>query len=925
MKNKLLPIGFLSFLLGFSFLLFSNLVVSAVWDGQDSDPSGNDRMHRIRSNQNSGVINPLDVVKTMNEIGAMNTKATAGLGLNWMQVGPSNYAGRSRVVMYDNQDPTGQTIYTGGVTGGLYRSVSNGLTWNKIEIGSEILRVSAITQLQNGTIYVGTGESFCGEGDYMGTGLYRSTDGLNFTSVSSTHPVMNDPLSEWAFVTKLANNPSNGRIFAATSKSLKYSDNGDTWNDIMTGYVMDVVVGSDGTVAFSVDGMVYIAHGGDLGNLVNVSTGAPDMLPDANVSWVELAIAPSDPNILYASIAETPGDGMLGIYRSGDNGATWETIFPDNPSFNPLGSAGCYANTLAVFPDNPDKVLLGGLYIWLGEKVLETGFFNWETVWDFPLPFFHHDYMFNPINHSQFAVASDNGISIGTITGDGFLYQTSNRNLITSQFNSVSMTRINKWIMGGALQLGTQLFNAVHVNDPLNGYIIPQSYYTGTFCEWSQLKTDYIFFSGTGFDGGAPYIRSEDLGETSALSFLDGITSTITQYLPSKLWETDFFPYSKDSLKLKALEGEIKKDSVVTMLSRNCLNCSFEYTVPQDIPTGDSTYVMDPYHSRFFMYGTKSGYTGIYMTQDAIKFYKEPSWYLIGEIETENIVSCLALSEDLNYLYAGTENGILYRFSNLTLALDSATADIGSPYCIIAKEMFTLPEFTDRYITNMAFNPSDDEQLLVTLGNYGNNEYVYLSQNALDSIPAFTSVQGNLPPMPVYDALFELNEDNYVIVGADFGVYSTSNVFANPPQWSADLNGMGNLPVTDLEQQTWVNYSVQNIGVIAAASYGRGLFYDTTFFTPLGINPPAQDGTGSGTLAIHPNPAGNTVNISCTLKSTEKITVQVFDLTGRMVIANENGIQNPGRYTTSVKLGTLPEGTYIIRVNNMYGKVVKLK
>jgi len=931
MKNRLLPFGLFVLLLGCSFLLFAHVALAT---GPDNNPSGQTsdvRMNQIRSNQLTGVIHPQDVLAARQQLDMLYQKSTSGLGLNWLQVGPTNYAGRSRVVMFDNQDPDGLTLYTGGVTGGIWKSTNKGQTWTALNTASnQVLGVTAMAQTPDGTIYLGTGESgIIGDG-FMGTGLYRSVDGMNFTAIPGTQPTFNDTLADWSFIQKLACDPASGRLFVATNAGLKYSDNGDTWTNVKTGFASDVVIGSNGTVLFVVDYHVYIAKNGDLGSVVDLSTGTATTLPSSNIGITSVAIAPSDPAIMYAAIAKESNNYgyLLGVYRSGDHGDTWSLIFPANPTVEPFGGEGYKSNSLEVFPDNPNRILLGSEAAWYGEKYQETGYYDWQQV---SFGFFnptgtfananHHDYIFRPGHPAEFAIATDNGVSTGVFDGATFSFLTSNKNLATAQFNSVSMTRVDKWIMGGGIRVGTELFNAVKQNTNTDGYVPPTSFRTGTFCEWSQLQPDYIFFSGEDFGAAEPYVRSEDLGETAALSFLGAISSTVTDYLPSVLWESSDFAYSRDTVWVYARQGTIEADSTVIVNSMNCYRCPFEFTTPVTIPQGDSLPVLDPYHSRFFIYGTATGVPGIYMSQDAIKFYKVPVFYQVTR--TTDIITCMAVSSDLNYLYAGTNNGKIYRVGNLTLALDSLSAYVNSPYSIVSNDVFEFPEMAGRYITNVAFDPNDDNHVMVTLGNYGNDHYVFVAQNALDSVPTFVSAQGDLPKMPVFDGLFELHNNGTAIIGTDLGVFSTSNIFVASPNWALDLIGMVILPVTDLEQQTWDDYRVMNHGYIAAASFGLGLFYDTTFYTPLGAEPGHGDLAALSILTLSPNPVKDMVSVTYTLTDNMQVAVQVYDLTGRLVMTSSFGNQLQGTHTSKLNLSSLPGGSYILRVNQAFGKVVK--
>jgi len=141
---------------------------------------------------------------------------------------------------------------------------------------NEVLRVTGMTQTSTGTIYVATGESYCGKNQNIGTGLYRSDDDSTFTVIPGTQPTANDPSSDWAYISKVAASPS-GRIFAATNTGLKYSDDGATWITAISGYAYTVVVGSDGTVLANVDNLAYIAVGGTV-NFTNISTNTATTL-----------------------------------------------------------------------------------------------------------------------------------------------------------------------------------------------------------------------------------------------------------------------------------------------------------------------------------------------------------------------------------------------------------------------------------------------------------------------------------------------------------------------------------------------------------------------------------------------------------------------------------------------------------------------
>lgn len=98
----------------------------------------------------------------------------------WVERGPTNVGGRTRAVMFDPNDATNETVFAGGVSGGLWKNtnISNALaSWTRVSI-PENLAVSCISVDPNNsnTFYVGTGESYVG-GDVNGDGVWKSTDG----------------------------------------------------------------------------------------------------------------------------------------------------------------------------------------------------------------------------------------------------------------------------------------------------------------------------------------------------------------------------------------------------------------------------------------------------------------------------------------------------------------------------------------------------------------------------------------------------------------------------------------------------------------------------------------------------------------------------------------------------------------------------
>ncbi|MDD4603628.1 MAG: T9SS type A sorting domain-containing protein [Bacteroidales bacterium] len=936
MKNRLLPFGLITAFVAFAFLCFSPLLMA----GHPGNPDlkkkpGSSFLESIRANQHTGIVDPLDFQKAHSQAASFRTKsATGALNLDWISIGPNNYPGKVWTAIFDNTDPTGLTIIAGAEAGGIWESINYGLTWSMMSVeNNAVLKVSSLVQTSNGTIYAATGITNCKQLSLAGNGIYKSENGGSFTVIPATKY---NP--DFAGITKLVVDPSSGRLFAATIGGLYFSDNGNDWIMIKQGYTMDVCVGSDGTVITAVGDSAYLSVGGDISSWVTLTTGETNLLPNTGIGWMVFAIAPSDANVMYASLAKTDGK-LLNVYCSTDKGATWSVVFPNNPSYEPFAGSGCYANTLAVVPDDPNQIYLGGLNMWYGKRVQQAGYFSWTEVssglyspWlPNSAPALHHSYMFRPNSNKQILLATDGGVCTAKIINNGVEFQTSNKELATSEFTFLSFSSTKNYVMGGGENIGSLAlgyYYPTRVNDEKYGFpvIQPTGLYEGQYsgnCAWSNLDNNIGVF--TLFGSTTPLLRRDFRDLTYDNDFMNGLTSLATNLTPMTLWESFTFTQTRDSVKYYAREINIPADSLIQITSANGIK--FPYLTTAPILVGDSIIVADPVASRFFFYGNKADTnykSGIFMTKDMLKFYKKPEYFVVlKDTAKVDFITTMAVSTDLNTLWAGTEKGRLLRVTGLINANDSLTANAFSSECVLVKDVFINPAFTDRYITSISIDSKNTNRVLITLGNYGNQDYVYYTTDGNSSAPTFNSVQSNLPQAAVYSGLIELNGSN-AIVGTDVGVFSTDNLASGSPEWGSNMENIGDVIVTDIQQQKMHDFHIQNYGVLYLASYGRGLWMDTTFYAPVGIPPVIGSNCAMGSLTLNPNPAKDNFSFTCTNETSTPVMVIIYDLTGRQVFSKDFGTQQHGSFTGEVNLTGLPSGTYLVKVGNAHAKLIKL-
>ncbi len=901
----------------------------------------------IRNNQHTGLINMKDVQKARRQVATMRSQRAVN-SLDFKAMGPDNFGGRTRALIFDNRDASGQTLYAGAVTGGIWRSTNYGINWEEVNGDGVNLNVSCMAQASDGTFYVGTGEGFNAETmsgtaelgyatGFIGSGIYKSTDGENFTLLSATAPGTNDASSDWAFINRIAVSDES-TVFAATNTGLKVSDDGgETWstakddqgNDLADNSY-DVEIGSDGSVFAVVNNLLYVSDGSANGFVLR-STGDSLSLPVDDISRLEIAVAPSDPNIVYASMSDQFGM-MKGVYRSDDKGATWSLIMPATESIVVFDGQGVYDQVLAVFPDNPDRVLLGGTDLWIGNKPANPGLYNWELkssslggpLFSFYVHVDHHVYLFAP-NGKEVFIGTDGGIFKGTLEGNDFSFEALNRGYITTQFYTVAACGDENYVLGGAQDNGVIL---------IKGYGNTQR--QGTDIWYNDLG----FLNGGDVGGVAVSVinpkvivygstagavrRSEDAGENISTQFLGGIGNPQAFKTPVALWESFDNPYSRDSVKYFAHET-IPGGTDIIVQSNNS-KYPFHYTTPSDITLhdGDSLMIKDPISSRLFLATANH----IYMTKELHNFGKTPEWFLIADatVGYQGIPYTISYSSDGNHLFVGNYNGTLYRISNLALAYNKDLADVTSPDCIVAVDKIpvyepgTTNEIT-QCITSISVDPSNAANVLLTLGNYGNNYYVLYTENGLDKEPVFESRQGNLPLMPVYSSLIDMGNSSRAVIGTEMGVFVTSDIGSANPVWEPDGSLLGSAIVFQLYQQPIGKEGISdgfndfppiyNKGDIYGATYGKGIIHSMAFRLPLGIDDHMSN-RGVQSLKIYPNPVSDFATAEFDSEVSGTATITLFDINGKTVKTMQTAVQS-GKNRIRIDASGLPEGIYFLR------------
>jgi len=901
-------------------------------------------MGSLRANQNTGLIDPADMFKAMQ---ASTTKDAPDLPLYWISMGPDNMGGQTTAIVYDNNS---NAVYIGSKGGGVYKSYNFGVTWH--HVGGLALLVSTMVQDEDGVIYVGTGDGgdnvnhngltqFNYENSFVGSGLYSIDTRHNDAMTQILAPTAD----EWLYINELA--IAGDKLLAATPEGLKYStDKGQNWQVALEGDADEVKVGSGKVIVASVNGMIYI--GNNVNNLVCHSASGTQMQGDTLIpqatGLLDIAIAPKDDNIIYASCIDDAGN-HAGVFVSRDKGATWSKILPNVTSgmgHTIYDGVGLYNHGIVVDPSEAGTLYVLGYKLWrLTRPSSGNGYYQCVALTSNSTitspAYLHiglHTMAFNPKNANEYYIGTDGGIYKGD---RNFSFQNCNRNYVTSRMFRVAFSGRDTRVIAAGLDHGSVLIEGEEGTNTIGtgSWINPSGDNMGTFsesssagsCAFSAINPNSIFVTSKG--GGLS--RSETAGaDWVSTNFTENLTGDFALkdifYTPILLQENYNDLTSKDTVWFEnETGGTINPGTTVTCMSKN--NYPFEYTLNSALAAGDSIDVIDPITARMVV-ATENA---VYFTLMPLRFSVPTIWYKLftKKVGFSGVPLCLAMTSDGDDLFVGTKAGRLYHFSGINNAADTTWVKSNRTYYgkLVAPTYDTIS--IDHCITSIAIDPRNSNKMIVTLGNYGAEDYVLYTTNALSDHPVFVSAQGNLPKMPVYSSLIEMATGD-VIIGTDRGIYRTKDITSGV--WTADSHMLGEVPVMDLKQQllnqedkqtvkvtedgTFVTEypGVHNTGIIYAATYGRGVFRCENYKVT-GENVPETPAVVEASVSLYPNPVQGMATVSFNAVGNAEVNYQVFDLSGRMVMSQSIGRIAEGAHEFNINTETLSTGSYILRVN----------
>ncbi|MBS1796530.1 MAG: hypothetical protein JSS81_22040 [Acidobacteria bacterium] len=382
-------------------------------------------------------------------------------GLRWRNIGPFH---GGRISAVTGALGESNVYYVGTPAGGVWKTTSAGVTW--FPIFDQFLNVDSIGAVQvapsdPNIVYVGTGDSVGGSN---GDGMYKSTDaGQTWTHIG---------LEETVKINKITIDPKDPNIVVASTQGdakhdgrgiYRTTDGGKTWENTLR---PDNANGTrDLEYAFDTPNVMFATSqgaGGGFGGFGGPPPSGPNgtalyKSTDTGKTWTKITTLPPYTGRISVAVAMhtegkrvyvigNPPESPSGLYRSDDQGATWQHMAVGDARVG--NGQGAFSSGVWVDSQNPDILYTVSTYV---SKSTDGGktfsVFKGAPGGEDP-----HDIWIDPTNGRRMLFGFDQGPAVTLDNGrtwSGY-YQIP----IAQLYKVATDTRYPYWVMGSQQDTG---------------------------------------------------------------------------------------------------------------------------------------------------------------------------------------------------------------------------------------------------------------------------------------------------------------------------------------------------------------------------------------------------------------------------------------------------------------------------------------
>jgi hypothetical protein len=747
--------------------------------------------------------------------------------LTWQERGPNNVGGRTRAIMIDNRDPSGNTVFAASVSGGIFKTTTFNTTYSWSPVNDQMANLAVTCMVQSSAtptiMYAGTGEGWFNVDAVKGAGMFKSVDGgTTWTRLSST--------SGWEYVQDVVID-NNGNVYASLRNAssnfrgvMRSTDGGNSWTQVLGLPLPNFTTGRAADLEVAPNGDIYATLGifsrsqimkSDASNGAN--TGALntwiDITPQHTTvtQRAELAIAPSNSQRLYLIMQDSSSSQVSTVYRSYNAGTTWDSLPAPAALNNNNFSQNWYNLIAAVDPSNPDVIVLGGYHV---ARSTDAGA-NWSNI-TAPSQVHVDQHVLVYASSSKLIVGNDGGIySSDNVNSGSPTFTKKNNGFNVTQFYGVDFHPTQTdYFLAGAQDNNTQQFGNAGMN-----------------------STSAV----VGGDGGFPHVRQSD-------GFLQIASTTGNNYYRSLNSGSSF--------------------SFMNTVSNN----RGQFINPTDLADNQNVLYCGDDAGKYYCITNLDGTpTGFSVTVGSIGSNREVSAVKVDPF-TPNVV------------WLGTTSLASGVIPNI---IKVGNANTNSP-TILAVSTIGVP--AGSYISSIDVDPNNGNHLIATVSNYGTPS-VFESTNGGTSwssiegdLPDMPVYWGIFAPANALLSGAVGTPEGGIILGTELGIWTTSEIGGpfTQTQWIPNNSGFPNVR-TDM-----VRYRPSD-RLLVAATHGRGLF--TTHIAAGTSTVGVSNLTATKDFIKYIASVNNRLVIVPGNLNTRKIDLQVFDLGGRLVYRGTNAYQ----------------------------------
>ncbi len=380
--------------------------------------------------------------KTTNEPSKSAFEELSISGLKFRSIGPALTSGRISDFAVNESNP--KEYYVAVSAGGVWKTSNAGTTYTPVfdSQGSYSIGCVTIDPNNSNVVWVGTGENNNQRSVSYGDGIYKSVDGgkswkhMGLKNSEHIGKIIVDPRdSDVVYVAAIGPLWSSG----GDRGLYKTTDGGKTWNAILTidehTGVNDIIIDPrDPDVVYAAayqrrrHVFTYLGGGPGSGMYKSTDGGANwdkinKGLPSVDMGRIGLAIAPTDPEVIYAIVEAAQGKG--GFYRTTNRGASWTK----QGSYR---SSGNYYQEIVVDPNDAETIY--GMNTWM--QVSRDGGKSFKVLGETSKHVDNHCLWIDPDDSNHFIAGCDGGIYE---SWDGAATWDFKANLPVTQFYKVAL------------------------------------------------------------------------------------------------------------------------------------------------------------------------------------------------------------------------------------------------------------------------------------------------------------------------------------------------------------------------------------------------------------------------------------------------------------------------------------------------------